>query len=83
VDAYGAYADPDVSQFFTEVEKIQKKIPQSWSYFSGAYRKKNRPSQVDGLLALSQEPFKKSLLLRIVLAMKLHLIIQCFSIYIQ
>jgi hypothetical protein len=29
VDAYGAYADPDVSQFFTEVEKIQKKIPQS------------------------------------------------------
>lgn len=27
VDAYGAYADPDVSAFIAEVEKIQKKIP--------------------------------------------------------
>lgn len=26
VDAYGAYADPDVSAFFNEVEIIQKKI---------------------------------------------------------
>ncbi|MEO6722590.1 MAG: hypothetical protein ABIN67_19625 [Ferruginibacter sp.] len=28
VDAYGAYADPDISPFIIEVEKIQKKIPQ-------------------------------------------------------
>lgn len=28
VDAYGAYADPDVSPFITEVENIQKKMPQ-------------------------------------------------------
>ncbi|MBC7888277.1 MAG: hypothetical protein H7Z13_10320 [Ferruginibacter sp.] len=27
VDAYGAYADPDVSLFITEVENIHKKIP--------------------------------------------------------
>ncbi|MCW3091599.1 MAG: hypothetical protein JWP81_2668 [Ferruginibacter sp.] len=27
VDAYGAYADPDVSAFITEVENIHKKIP--------------------------------------------------------
>ena len=27
VDAYGAYSDPDTSQFIMEVEKIQKKIP--------------------------------------------------------
>jgi len=26
VDAYGAYADPDISSFITEVENIQKKI---------------------------------------------------------
>ncbi|MEJ7588060.1 MAG: phosphoribosylpyrophosphate synthetase [Ferruginibacter sp.] len=26
VDAYGAYADPDISAFITEVENIQKKI---------------------------------------------------------
>ncbi|MEO7766852.1 MAG: hypothetical protein ABIS01_05470 [Ferruginibacter sp.] len=26
VDAYGAYADPDISAFITEVETIQKKI---------------------------------------------------------
>jgi len=27
IDAYGAYADPEVSGFITEVENIQKKIP--------------------------------------------------------
>ncbi len=27
VDAYGAYSDPDTSQFIMEVEKISKKIP--------------------------------------------------------
>lgn len=27
VDAYGAYADPDMSAFITEVENIQKKMP--------------------------------------------------------
>ncbi len=26
VDAYGAYADPDISEFITGVEKIQKKV---------------------------------------------------------
>jgi len=26
IDAYGAYADPDISAFITEVENIQKKI---------------------------------------------------------
>lgn len=26
IDAYGAYADPDISAFITEVETIQKKI---------------------------------------------------------
>ena len=29
VDAYGAYADADTSAFITEVEQIQKKIPQA------------------------------------------------------
>ena len=28
IDAYGAYADPDVSPFITEVENIKKKMPQ-------------------------------------------------------
>lgn len=27
IDAYGAYSDPDLSPFITEVEKISKKIP--------------------------------------------------------
>jgi len=29
IDAYGAYADPDVSPFITEVENIHKKIPEA------------------------------------------------------